>query len=281
MVGLLIVLMAIGAPLLAPRDPLKTDFRRMAKAPDAASLFGTDQVGRDTLSRVIHGARTSLFVAFAAVLLGTTVGSLWGLASGYLGGRFDLVSQRVMEVLQSFPDLILAMAISMAIGTGMPAVIVAIAITRIPFGGRVIRSVALTVKELAYVEAGRSSGASQLRIMRLHVLPQCLAPYLVLATTHLGVAIVIEAALGFLGVGIPPPTPTWGNMLAESLTSLVPHWWLVFFPGLAITVTVLAFNLLGDGIRDLLDPRLSPAFLRSFGGSSAPARGAPLAASPR
>jgi len=280
-VGLLIVLMAIGAPLLAPRDPLKTDFRRMAKAPDAASLFGTDQVGRDTLSRVIHGARTSLFVAFAAVLLGTTVGSLWGLASGYLGGRFDLVSQRVMEVLQAFPDLILAMAISMAIGTGMPAVIVAIAITRIPFGGRVIRSVALTVKELAYVEAGRSSGASQLRIMRLHVLPQCLAPYLVLATTHLGVAIVIEAALGFLGVGIPPPTPTWGNMLAESLTSLVPHWWLVFFPGLAITVTVLAFNLLGDGIRDLLDPRLSPAFLRSFGGASAPARGAPLAASPR
>jgi ABC-type dipeptide/oligopeptide/nickel transport system permease subunit len=286
LVGLGIVLMALFAPVLAPRDPLKTDFRRMARPPDAVSWLGTDQVGRDTLSRVIHGARVSLFVALAAVLLGTTVGSVWGLASGYLGGRFDLASQRVMEILQSFPDLILAMAISMAIGTGMPAVIVAIAITRIPFGGRVIRSVALTVKELAYVEAGRSSGASQSRIMRLHVLPQCLAPYLVLATTHLGVAIVIEAALGFLGVGIPPPTPTWGNMLAESLTSLVPHWWLVFFPGLAITVTVLAFNLLGDGIRDLMDPRLSPAFLRTLSGSSVPARAgaggpAPAAASAR
>ena len=156
----------------------------------------------------------------------------------------------------------------MAIGTGLPAVIVAIAITRIPFGGRVIRSVALTIREQAYVEAGRAAGASALRIMALHVLPQCVAPYLVLATTHLGVAIVIEAALGFLGVGVPPPTPTWGNMLADSLTSLVPHWWLVLFPGLAITVTVLAFNLLGDGIRDTLDPRLSPAFLRLATGSA-------------
>jgi peptide/nickel transport system permease protein len=255
-VGLLIVFLAITAPLIAPYDPLKADFRRMTKPPDAHNYFGTDQIGRDTLSRVIYGARSSLVVAFGAVLLGTTVGSLWGLASGYLGGKFDLASQRIMEILQSFPDLILAMAISMAIGTGIYAVIVAIAVTRIPFGGRVIRSVALTVKELAYVEAGRSVGASQLRIMGLHILPQCLAPYLVLATTHLGVAIIIEAALGFLGVGIPPPTPTWGNMLADSLTSLVPHWWLVFFPGLAITVTVLAFNLLGDGIRDTLDPRL-------------------------
>jgi ABC-type dipeptide/oligopeptide/nickel transport system permease subunit len=266
LVGLLIVVVAVAAPLVAPADPLKTDFRRMARAPDARSVFGTDQVGRDTLSRVIHGSRMSLTVAFASVLLGTTVGALWGVASGYLGGRFDLVSQRITEVLQSFPDLILAMAISMAIGTGMPAVIVAIAITRIPFGNRVIRSVALTIRELAYVEAARASGGSSLRVMTRHVLPQCMAPYLVLATTHLGVAIVIEAALGFLGVGIPPPTPTWGNMLAESLTSLVPHWWLVFFPGLAITVTVLAFNLFGDGVRDTLDPRLSPAFLRMMAG---------------
>jgi ABC-type dipeptide/oligopeptide/nickel transport system permease subunit len=261
-VGTLIIVVALAAPLVAPRDPLKTDFRRMNKPPSEQAYFGTDQVGRDTLSRVIYGARTSLFVAFSAVLLGTTTGSLWGLACGYIGGRFDLVSQRIMEVLQSFPDLILAMAISMAIGTGLPAVIVAIAITRVPFGGRVIRSVALTIRELAYVEAGRAAGASSFRIMALHVLPQCVAPYLVLATTHLGVAIVIEAALGFLGVGVPPPTPTWGNMLADSLTSLIPSWWLVLFPGLAITVTVLAFNLLGDGIRDSLDPRLSPAFMR-------------------
>jgi len=281
-VGLLIVVMAITAPWVAPQDPLKTNFRHMNKPPDAESLFGTDQVGRDTLSRVIYGARTSLFVAFSAVLLGTTVGSLWGVACGYLGGRFDLASQRVMEILQAFPDLILAMAISVAIGTGLPAVIIAIAITRIPFGGRVIRSVAISVREMSYVEAGRATGASAFRIMRLHVLPQCVAPYLVLATTHLGVAIVIEAALGFLGVGVPPPTPTWGNMLADSITGLVPRWWLVLFPGLAITITVLAFNLLGDGIRDTLDPRLSPGFLRlvTGAGRSAPTAPALTAARP-
>ena len=266
-VGVLVVAIALAAPWVAPRDPLKADFRRMNKPPDVQSFFGTDQVGRDTLSRVIYGARTSLFVAFSAVLLGTTVGSLWGVACGYLGGRFDLVSQRVMEVLQAFPDLILAMAISMAIGTGLPAVIAAIAVTRLPFGGRVIRSVAISVREMPFVEAGRAAGASQLRVMTLHVLPQCIAPYLVLATTHLGVAIVIEAALGFLGVGVPPPTPTWGNMLADAITGLVPHWWLVLFPGLAITVTVLAFNLLGDGIRDTLDPKLSPAVLRLVTGA--------------
>jgi ABC-type dipeptide/oligopeptide/nickel transport system permease subunit len=260
--GLAIVLIALFAPWIAPRDPLKANFARMNKPPDTQAYFGTDQVGRDTLSRVIYGARTSLFVAFAAVLLGTTTGSLWGVACGYLGGRFDLVSQRIMEVMQAFPDLILAMAISMAIGTGLPAVIVAIAITRIPFGGRVIRSVALSIREMQYVEAGRASGASALRIMALHVLPQCVAPYLVLATTHLGVAIVIEAALGFLGVGVPPPTPTWGNMLADAITALIPPWWLVLFPGMAITITVLAFNLFGDGVRDTLDPRMSPAFLR-------------------
>jgi len=265
-VGAFIIFVALAAPLLAPRDPLKADFRRMNRPPDAQSLLGTDQVGRDTLSRVIYGARTSLFVAFSAVILGTTVGSLWGVACGYLRGRFDLYSQRLMEIMQAFPDLILAMAISMAIGTGLQAVIFAIAITRIPFGGRVIRSVALSVREMPYVEAGRANGGSALRIMIFHVLPQCIAPYLVLATTHLGVAIVIEAALGFLGVGVPPPTPTWGNMLADSITALVPPWWLAFFPGLAITITVLAFNLLGDGIRDTLDPRLSPAFLRMMAG---------------
>ncbi|MGH7383571.1 MAG: ABC transporter permease [Candidatus Rokuibacteriota bacterium] len=267
LVGLLVVVVALTAPWIAPREPLKADFRRMNKPPDAQSFFGTDQVGRDTLSRVMYGARTSLFVAFSAVLLGTTVGSLWGVACGYLGGRFDLVSQRIMEVLQAFPDLILAMAISMAIGTGLPAVIAAIAVTRLPFGGRVIRSVAISVREMPFVEAARAAGASQLRVMMLHILPQCVAPYLVLATTHLGVAIVIEAALGFLGVGVPPPTPTWGNMLADAITGLVPHWWLVLFPGLAITVTVLAFNLLGDGIRDTLDPKLSPAVLRLVTGS--------------
>jgi ABC-type dipeptide/oligopeptide/nickel transport system permease subunit len=252
--------MAVAAPVLAPYEPLKSDFRAMSKAPNERHYFGTDQIGRDVLSRVIYGSRASLTVALGAVLFGTTLGALWGLASGYFGGRFDILSQRLIEFLQSFPDLILAMAIAMALGAGIGTVIVAIAITRIPFGGRVIRAVVLSLKEMSYVEAARGLGASHLRLMLRHILPQCIAPYLILATTHLGVAIIIEAALGFLGVGIPPPTPTWGNMLSDALNAgLVPPWWLVLFPGAAITLTVLAFNLLGDGIRDILDPRLRGA----------------------
>ncbi len=255
-----IIVMALAAPLIAPYEPLKSDFRHMTNPPAAPHYFGTDQIGRDTLSRVIYGSRASLTIALGAVLFGTTLGSLWGLASGYFGGRFDIVSQRIIEFLQSFPDLILAMAIAMALGAGTGTVIIAIAITRVPFGGRVIRAVVLSLKELSYVEAARGLGASHLRMMARHILPQCIAPYLILATTHLGVAIIIEASLGFLGVGIPPPTPTWGNMLADSLNAgLVPPWWLVLFPGCAITLTVLAFNLLGDGIRDVLDPRLRSA----------------------
>jgi peptide/nickel transport system permease protein len=259
-IAALIVVVAVAAPVLTPYDPLKSDFRAMTKPPTERHLFGTDQIGRDVLSRVIYGSRASLTVAMGAVLFGTTLGAFWGLASGFLGGRFDLISQRIIEFLQSFPDLILAMAIAMALGAGFGTVIVAIAITRIPFGGRVIRAVVLSLKEMSYVEAARGVGASKLRVMLRHILPQCIAPYLILATTHLGVAIVIEAALGFLGVGIPSPTPTWGNMLADSLNAgLIPPWWLVLFPGAAITVTVLAFNLLGDGIRDILDPRLRRA----------------------
>jgi ABC-type dipeptide/oligopeptide/nickel transport system permease subunit len=255
-----IIFMAVAAPVLAPNNPVRADFRHMTKPPSELHWFGTDQIGRDTLSRVIYGSRASLTVAAGAVLLGTTLGAIWGLACGYFGGRFDIFSQRIIEFLQSFPDLILAMAIAMALGAGMGTVIVAIAVTRIPFGGRVIRAVVQSLKELSYVEAARGLGASHMRMMARHILPQCIAPYLILATTHLGVAIIIEAALGFLGVGIPPPTPTWGNMLADSLNAgLVPPWWLVLFPGVAITLTVLAFNLLGDGIRDALDPRLRGA----------------------
>jgi peptide/nickel transport system permease protein len=260
LVAMAVVFMAIAAPVIAPYNPLKSNFRVMTKPPSAQNYFGTDQIGRDTLSRVVWGSRASLTVAFFAVLLGTTTGALWGLACGFFGGRFDMASQRAIEFMQAFPDLVLAMAIAMALGAGTGTVIVAIAITRIPFGGRVIRSVVLSLKEMAFVEAARGLGASNMRLMFRHILPQCVAPFLILATTHLGVSIIIEASLGFLGVGIPPPTPTWGNMLADALNSgLVPPWWLVLFPGLAITITVLAFNLLGDGIRDLLDPRLRGA----------------------
>ena len=259
-IALVIVSVAALAPAIAPYDPQKANFRTMTKPPSEKNVFGTDQIGRDTLSRVIWGSRASLTVAFAAVLLGTTTGALWGLACGFFGGRFDIASQRIIEFMQSFPDLVLAMAISMALGAGTGTVIVAIAITRIPFGGRIIRSVVLSLKEMPFVEAARSLGASNTRLMFRHILPQCIAPFLILATTHLGVAIIIEASLGFLGVGIPPPQPTWGNMLSDALNSgLVPPWWLVLFPGAAITLTVLAFNLLGDGIRDQLDPRLRRA----------------------
>ncbi len=178
----------------------------MQKPPDEKHWFGTDQIGRDTLSRVIYGSRASLTVAFGAVLFGTTVGALWGLACGYFGGRFDMASQRLIEFLQSFPDLILAMAIAMALGGGLGTVIVAIAITRIPFGGRVIRSVVLSLKEIQYVEAARGLGASHKRLMFRHILPQCVAPYLILATTHLGVAIVV-ADLGQHAVRRPQCRP--------------------------------------------------------------------------
>ncbi len=176
-VALTIIIVALAAPDIAPYAPLRSDFRHMTKPPDALHWFGTDQIGRDTLSRVIYGSRTSLLVAFGAVLLGTTFGAVWGLASGFFGGRFDLISQRIIEFLQSFPDLILAMAIAMALGADTGTVIVAIAITRIPFGGRIIRAVVLSLKEMPYVEAARGLGASNVRLMARHILPQCIAPY--------------------------------------------------------------------------------------------------------
>ena len=214
-VALAIIVMAIAAPLIAPYDPLKSDFRAMAKAPTEKHWFGTDQIGRDVLSRVIYGARASLTVAIGAVLFGTTLGALWGLASGYFGGRFDIVSQRIIEFLQSFPDLILAMAIAMALGAGMGTVIIAIAITRIPFGGRVIRSVVLSLKEIQYIEAARGLGASHLRMMARHILPQCIAPFLILATAHLGVAIIIEAALGLSRRRHPAADPDLGQYAGQ------------------------------------------------------------------
>ncbi|MDP3064572.1 MAG: ABC transporter permease [Chloroflexota bacterium] len=255
-VALLLVGMALAAPVLAPYDPINPNFSRMQASPSSQYWFGTDQLGRDVLSRVIHGARISLFIALASVLLGTTVGAIWGVASGYIGGRFDMVSQRLVEIMMAMPGLILAFVLALVLGAGMWTVIVAIAATRVPFGVRVVRAVALTVKESVYVESARAVGASQLRIMARHIAPQCFAPYIVLATVNLGTAIVTEASLSFLGLGIRPPTATWGSMLGEAANLLVPHWWLVVFPGIFITVAVLAFNLFGDGLRDALDPRL-------------------------
>ena len=252
-----IILLAVASPLIAPYNPIEGHFTNINDPPDSEYLLGTDRVGRDVLSRVIYGARISLLVAFVAVLVGDALGAMWGIASGYLGGKFDIYSQRLVELLLSFPTLILAMVLLLGLGAGVFTVIVAISITRIPLSVRVIRSVSLSVKENSYVEAARAIGCSDLRVMTLHIAPQCLAPWLVLVTAQLGGVIVLEASLGFLGVGVPAPTATWGNMLGGAVAAtLKPEWWLVIFPGVAITITVLAFNLFGDSIRDALDPKL-------------------------
>ena len=253
-----IVLVAIFAPYVATHHPTQeADFRALRNAPSTAHWLGTDDIGRDLYSRIVHGARISLFVALVAVLVGDVIGAAWGVATGYIGGRFDMYSQRFLELMMSFPTLILAMILVLAMGAGVWTVIVAISITRIPLSVRVIRSVALSVKENAYVDAAQAIGASSGRVMLRHIAPQCIAPWLVLATAHLGSVIILEASLGFLGVGVPMPTATWGNMLGGPVAAgLIPRWWMVVFPGVAITVTVLAFNLFGDSIRDVLDPKL-------------------------
>lgn len=257
LIWVLLILMAIFAPAIAPHNPQDADYAVIRQGPIAGHLLGTDDLGRDILSRIIFGARITLLVSISSVLIGDLIGFLWGLASGYLGGRFDLISQRVLDVLMSFPTLILALLLLVAIGAGLTTVIIAIAITRIPGSTRVTRSVVLSIKETAYVEAARAIGVSPLRTMLRHVAPQCIAPLIVIATLNLGGAIFAESALSFLGLGIPPPAPSWGNMLGGVLAaSFKPPWWLVVFPGLAITITIMAANLLGDALRDFLDPKL-------------------------
>ncbi|MCC6174196.1 MAG: ABC transporter permease [Chloroflexi bacterium] len=254
---LVVIVMAILADVITYWDPLLTDYGSTRAAPSAMHVLGTDHLGRDVWSRIVTGARISLYVAFVAVLAGDGVGLVWGVVSGYFGGRVDMVSQRILDALLSFPGLILAMLLLVGLGAGLSTVIIAIAVTRIPLSTRVIRSVALTTKSLAYVEAARTVGASPIRILARHVAPQCIAPFLVIVSANIGVAITTEAGLSFLGIGIPPPSPTWGNMLGGVLAeSFKPPWWLVVYPGLALTLTVLAANLFGDALRDFLDPRL-------------------------
>ena len=258
LVLLAVGVVAVAAPQIAPFDPiLDADYTQIRAAPSWEHLLGTDNIGRDTLSRIIYGARVSLLVAVVAVLVGDILGGMWGVAAGYLGGKFDLYSQRFLELIMAFPTLILAMLLLLGMGAGVKTVIIAIAITRIPVAVRVIRSVTMGVKENAYVEAARAIGASNTRIMGLHIAPQCLASWLILVTANLGSVVILEASLGFLGVGIPAPTATWGNLLGGSIGHVfLPKWWLVVFPGVAIIITVLSFNLFGDAIRDALDPKL-------------------------
>jgi peptide/nickel transport system permease protein len=254
---LLVIVVGALAPVLAPYDPLEASYAVTRQPPSLQHLLGTDHLGRDTLSRIIHGTRITMLVAVSSVLIGEALGFTFGVATGYLGGRFDLFSQRITEVLMSFPSLILALLLLVGLGSGLHTVIVAIAVTRVPGTARVIRSVALATRELLYVDAARALGASPWRMMLRHVAPQCIAPMLVLISVNLGGAILTEAALSFLGVGIPPPAPSWGNMLGGVLAEAFrPPWWMVIFPGLFLTVTIMATNLLGDALRDFLDPRL-------------------------
>jgi ABC-type dipeptide/oligopeptide/nickel transport system permease subunit len=254
---LLLVGVAVMAERLAPDNPLTAHYAVTREPPLRSHVLGTDHLGRDVLSRIIFGARVTLMVAISSVLIGDTIGFVWGVASGYLGGRADLLSQRVLDVLMSLPALILALLLMASLGAGLSTVIIAIAVTRVPLSTRVVRSMVLSVKELSYVEAARMLGASGARVMARHVAPQCVAPFLIITTGHLGAAIFIEAALSFVGVGVPPPTPSWGNMLGGVLAeAFKPPWWMVVFPGTAITVTILAANLFGDALRDFLDPKL-------------------------
>lgn len=260
---LLVALVAIFAPQIAPYPPLETDYLATQAPPSAQHLLGTDHLGRDVLSRIIYGTQVTLTVSLASVGLGVSLGMIWGIASGYTGQRFDMLSQRLVEVLMSFPTLILAMLLMVSLGAGLMTVVIAIGISQIPLATRITRSVVLSTKEMSYVEAARSAGASPVRIMAQHIARQCVAPLLVIATVNLGAAIFAEASLSFLGIGVPPPTPSWGNMLGGVLAqSFDPPWWLVIFPGLAIAITIMAANLVGDGLRDILDPRTGQAMRR-------------------
>lgn len=250
-------LLAIFADQVAPYHPLEADFQALRQPPSYSHWLGTDNLGRDVLSRLIHGARISLGVALISTVLGKIIGVSWGILTGYVGGWFDLGSQRIVDVLLAFPGIILAMLLLAALGGGFTTVVTAITVLSVAGTVRVIRSVVLTVKEMAYVEAARAIGVSSRGIMFKHVAPQCIAPTLVLFSASLGGAIFAEAALSFLGLGIPQPNPSWGNMLGGILADQFrPKWWLVIFPGLTITLAILAFNLVGDALRDHLDPKL-------------------------
>ena len=253
----LMVAMAATADFLAPFDPLATDYGAMLAAPGAHHWLGTDAFGRDVMSRMIYGSRTALMVGLGASFLGAVFGSLIGLGSAYFGGRVDLVVQRVMDVFFAFPVIILALAVVSILGTGVGNVILAIATPMVPRCARVVRASALSVREMPYVDAARASGFGHHRIILRHMLPNVTAPILIMATAFLGEAILLEASLSFLGLGVNEPTAAWGLMLrgaAVEFAETAP--WMAFFPGLAISLAVFGFNLFGDSLRDALDPRL-------------------------
>lgn len=248
---------AVFAPYLAPYDPLANDFGAMFAAPGPGHWFGTDVFGRDVLSRIIYGARTALLVGFAASFGGATLGAMVGVTAAYFGGTTDLVIQRLADILISFPIIILALTIVAILGSGTVNLILAIALSFVPRIELVVRASALSIREMTYVEAARAIGAGSWRIIFRHMVPNVAAPYLVMLTAFLGQAILLEASLSFLGLGVNEPTAAWGLMLSGAAVEFVQRApWMAVFPGLAITTTVLTFNVLGDALRDALDPRL-------------------------
>lgn len=254
-VVILLVVVAALAPVLAPYDPLRPDFRRIAEPPSAQHWFGTDQNGRDILSRVIHGTRISVTIGVAAVLLGLALGTSMGLVAGYFGGRVDTLLMRTVDVLLAFPGILLAILIISIFGSSVANIVIALAVFSIPTFARVSRGSTLTLRTLDYVQAGRAIGGSSLRVLLKHVLPNAWAPVVVYGTLRCATAILGGAALSFLGLGISPPTPEWGLMVSQGreIMRSAPH--VMLFPGLAIFVTVLAVNLLGDVLRDVMDPK--------------------------
>lgn len=251
-----LVVATIFASQIATHSPTKTSLREARVSPGAQHWFGTDQQGRDQWSRVVYGARISLRVALVSVLAGTLLGSIFGMVSAYLGGTFDLLSQRLIDMIQAFPALVLAMVVVSVLGTTINNLIIAISIVLIPGAGRVIRSATLSIKQNAYIEAARVVGASDARIIARHILPNVIPPILILISIAIGSTIITEASLSYLGLGAQPPTPSWGNMLQEAQDQLVRAPWLAIFPGIAISLVVFGANMFGDAMRDVLDPRL-------------------------
>ncbi len=251
-----LTLMALGAPWLSPRDPIRTAAREALQPPGSRFVLGSDQFGRDVASRVLHGARISLTVGLISVSIAVAFGVPLGLVSGYYGGRLDGLIMRVMDVLLAFPGILLALAIVSVLTPGLTNVMIAVGLSAVPGYARLVRATVLSARENLYVEAARALGGRDLGILARYILPNVVAPLIVTATLGLGTAILSAAALGFLGLGSQPPQPEWGRMLSEGRDYLREAWWIATFPGLGIMLTVLAMNLLGDGLRDVLDPRL-------------------------
>ena len=256
-VVLLMMAMAAFADVVTVFDPTRNNFGAMLEAPGAEYWLGTDQYGRDLYARIVYGARTALLVGFVSAFFGATIGLILGVASAYIGGRFDLLFQRIMDVLMAFPLIILALAVVSIFGTGTGNVILAITIPFIPRCARVVRSSALAVREMPYIDAARACGFSNTRIVLRHMVPNVMAPYLIMITAFVGQAILIEASLSFLGLGVQEPVPAWGLMLrggAQEYAESAP--WVAVFPGIAISLAVFGFNLFGDALRDWLDPKM-------------------------